>query len=285
MIRRTSNAFITIAGTLALTACSASFSIGQQTAQTDDCDGKEGKCSVAEHEARQPVIAGDLDARIHDYLLVHPEVVAEAQRGLAVKQAAERQAQAKAALAANRDATFFDPADPVIGNPKGDITLVIFTDYECPFCKKVTPEIDRLIAADSGVRVVVKEFPILGPVSETAARYALAAKAQGKYAGFHAALMASTVVEHELTEAQILDFAKASGLDIERLKKDAADPAIAATIVANRALAQKLGVSGTPGLMITGAAPDSAQIVNIRDLQGFQQAVNAARASKVASAQ
>ena len=270
----------------ALSACTVTIAPAPSQQATSDCQGGPNGCSVAAHDGwNPPPAAVDVSGQIHDYILAHPEIIAEAQRSLAMKQVAERQAQAKSVLSANRDAVFFAPSDPILGNPKGDVTLVAFTDYECPFCKKLSPEVDKLIVVDPGVRVVVKEFPILGAVSDTAARYALAANAQGKYAAFHSALMASTVQEHQLTEAQILDFAKKSGLDLDRLKRDAAEPAIAAQIAANRALAQKLAVSSTPSLMITGTSPDSAQLVNIRDLQGLQQAVNTARMSKVASAQ
>ena len=284
-LHRTSSAAILAA--LALSACSVTIAPvhDTNTATSADCQGGPNGCSVAEHEALTrslPPVAADVSGQIHDYILAHPEIIAEAQRGLAVKQAAERQAQAKASLAANRDAVFFDPADPALGNPKGDVTLVEFFDNECPFCKKLAPEIAALIKADPNVRLVMKEFPILGPVSDASARFALAAKAQGRYAALHDALMASTIQEHQLTEAQILDFAKASGLDVERLKRDAATPEIAARIAATRALAQKLAITGTPGLVVSGTSPDSAQIVNARDLQGLQQAVNVARAQKIA---
>jgi protein-disulfide isomerase len=267
---------------LTLTACTASFSIGQQPAQTDDCAGKDGKCSVAEHEARQPVVAGDLDARIHDYLLAHPEVIAETQRTASQKQVEARLAQARQAIAANRDAIFNDPEDPVIGSASGDVTIVEAFDSECPFCKKIAPEIDALIKADPGVRVVLKEYPILGPMSETAAKYALAAQRQGqnKYAAFHATLMASTIQEHQLTEANIIDFAAESGLDIARLKKDVTDPSILNRIAANRALAQKIGITGTPGVIIG----DTLQ-PGFMTLDAMKQAVTAARAKKVASVQ
>lgn len=275
----------TMAAVLTLTACSASFSVGQPgttAAQTNACSGKAGSCSVTEHEARQPVLAADLDAHIHDYLLAHPEVFAESQRVASQKLAEARLAQARQAISANRDAIFNDPTDPVIGNASGDVTVVEAFDSECPFCKKIAPEIDALIKADPGVKVVLKEYPILGPMSEIAARYALAAQRQGqdKYAALHATLMASTIQEHQLTEANILDFATKSGVDISRLKMDVNDPAILDRIAANRALAQKIGITGTPGVIIG----DTLQ-PGFMTLDAMKQAVAASRAKKVASVQ
>ena len=242
-----------------------------------DCQGPGGSCSVAAHEARQPVMAADIDTHIHDYLVAHPEVIQEAQIAGQKRLADARLAGAKKALAENRDAVFNDPADPVLGNPRGDVTIVAFTDYECPFCKRITPAIDELVKADAGVRVVLKEFPILGPMSETAARYALAAARQGKYAAFHAALMASTIGEHQLTEVQILGFAAAVGLDAARLARDAAEPAIQARIAGNRALAQSLAITGTPGLIV-GDRIQSGLIT----AESLKKAVADARARKVA---
>jgi len=238
---------------LALSACSITIAPNPSQQSAADCQGGPNGCSVAAHDALTgtlPPVATDVSGQIHDYILAHPEVIAEAQRGLAAKQAGERQAQAKKALIDNHDAVFNDPADPIIGNPKGDVTIVEAFDPECPFCKKLAPTIEELIKADPNVRVVLKEFPILGPMSESAAKYALAALRQGKYAAFHSALMASTIPEHQLTEAQVIGFAAGVGLDIVRLKKDATDPAIMSQIAANRALAQKLAITSTPSLIV-----------------------------------
>jgi protein-disulfide isomerase len=96
----------------------------------------------------------------------------------------------------------------------------------------------------------MKEFPILGPVSDLSAKYALAAMKQGRYREFHAALMNSAVAEHQLTDGQLRDFAKAAGVDVERMVKDSQDPEIAGQIAATHSLATSLGVSATPGLFV-----------------------------------
>src|SRR6516165_3972360 len=136
-------------------------------------------------EQRQAV-----ESIIHDYLLQHPEVPIEAIRAAEEKVKTEAGEKAKQALVARRSEIFDDPGTPVGGNPKGDVTLVEFFDYRCPYCKQVQPRLQELLAGDRELRIAYKEFPILGPVSLTAARAALAAKQQGKYEAFHNAMMA-----------------------------------------------------------------------------------------------
>lgn len=215
-----------------------------------DCAGTDGRCSVVQHDANEPVRRGDFEAMLKAYFDEHPEILVEVSQKLRAKQLADRQAQGRKALAENKPELFENGGDPFIGNPLGDVTLVEFFDNECPFCKKLSPAIEKLVSEDSGVRVVFKEFPILGPGSETSARYALAAIAQGKYAPFHSALMNDKTPEHQLAEPHILEIAAKAGLDVERLKRDAAQPAITARIEANRSLARKLTISATPGLVI-----------------------------------
>jgi protein-disulfide isomerase len=234
---------ISIWGAMFLSSCASAE-------PSNDCAGAGGQCSVAQHDANEPMRRGDFEAMLKAYFDEHPEIIAEVSQKLRAKQLAERQAQGKKALAENRSELFGEASDPVIGNPLGDVTLVEFFDNECPYCKKLSPAIEKLVSEDSGVRVVLKEFPILGPGSEISARYALAAIDQGKYAQFHSALMEDKTPEHQLAEPHILEIAAKAGLDVERLKKDAAQPAITARIEANRTLARKLTISGTPGLVI-----------------------------------
>lgn len=268
---------LALIATLTVSGCSASFSIGRQS---DDCAGSGGQCSVAEHEAHQPVVAGDLDARIHDYLLAHPEIVQDAQTALAKRQTEARLAQARKALTTNHDAVYADPTDAVMGNPAGDVTIVEAYDLDCPFCRALSPTLDQLIAEDHGARLVLKEYPILGPGSELAARYALAAIKQGKYAEFHRTVLASKLPEHQLDESKLDGFAATAGLDVTRLKADAADPALTRKIVHNRALVGKLGITGTPGLIIG----DQMQS-GVMTLDTLKKTVADARARKVVAAQ
>jgi protein-disulfide isomerase len=119
-----------------------------------------------------------------------------------------------------------------------------------PGCKSLQPVLARLVQEHPEVSIIYKDFPILGEGSAIAARAGLAAVKQGLYAAFHDLMMGSRIPEHQLTEAQILDRAKQAGLDIGRLQRDMADPAVEAKIAETRTLAATLGIQGTPGLLI-----------------------------------
>ncbi|MDP2332683.1 MAG: DsbA family protein [Reyranella sp.] len=185
--------------------------------------------------------------RVRDYLLEHPEVIMEAVGKLEARNRTAEESEAQAALKAQADEVFRDPANPVGGNPAGDVTMVEFFDYNCPYCRKVMGPMRETIAGDPKLRVVYKEFPILGPNSVLAAKAALAAHLQGRYVAFHEALMQAKGVADE---ASALRVAAEIGLDVERLKVDMADAAIQSAIDRNLRLAQALRISGTPGFVI-----------------------------------
>ncbi len=183
---------------------------------------------------------------IRDYLLKNPEVIEEAIRLLRAKRQEEERRHAEAAIARNGEALRAHPLSPVSGNAGGDVTVVEFFDYRCGFCKRALPAMTALLEQDPNVRVVWKEFPILGPVSDFAARAAMAADRQGRYYPFHLALMK----EPELTERKVLEIAHKTGLDTARLQQDMEDPAIQAYLEETNALAREIGVSGTPAFVI-----------------------------------
>lgn len=160
---------------------------------------------------------------------------------------AELEKASAAAAAAQSSRLLRDPKTPVLGNPDGDVTLVKFTDYQCSFCKAADPRIEKLIADDPRVRVVVKEFPILGPVSVVAAKAALASALQGKYHAYHKGLMA---YRGQLKEEEIFGIAAKVGLDVAKLKADMASPEVADQIIENFNLARALKVSLTPGYIV-----------------------------------
>lgn len=251
---------------LALAACATPTATPAPTAEQCPLDG-----ATADHSSEH------FDSMVHDYLIAHPEVLIEMSQALREKQQAAAQEKARQGIVQNRAALYSDPADPVAGNPSGTITVVEFFDAECPFCKRLAPDLQRLIAENKGVRLVYKEFPILGPGSVTAAKAALASIRQGKYEAFHNALMADATPEHQLTEAHIMEIAKSVGLDTVRLKADMASPEVAAKIYSNRALAQALGVTATPGLvigdrMVAGALPYPALLQAIDEARNTAQA-------------
>ena len=184
---------------------------------------------------------------VRDYLLKHPEVIVEAIEELQKRERADEERKAKQGLAQNKAKLFSDPASPVAGNPNGDVTLVEFFDYQCGYCKSVLSDVQRLIKDDGKLKFVFKELPILGPASVTAAKAALASRGQGKYEAFHNALMSH---RGPLDEATILKVATSVGLDTDRLRKDMESPEVQQAIGANLALAEQLGIRGTPGFVV-----------------------------------
>ncbi|RMH48564.1 MAG: DsbA family protein [Alphaproteobacteria bacterium] len=189
----------------------------------------------------------EIKALVLEAIRENPDIVMEAVEILRKRDADAQAAQAEEALRAHGKALFADPNAPVIGNPDGDVTVVEFFDYNCPYCKRVYKDVDTLIELDDGVRVVFREWPILGPGSEFAARAALAAREQGKYAEFHDAMMS---FEGRAAEPTVLKVARDVGLDIDRLKADMQAPEVDAHIAQSMALAQALGFNGTPSFVI-----------------------------------
>jgi protein-disulfide isomerase len=189
----------------------------------------------------------EFDRRVRDYLMEHPEVIIQAVQGLEARQKRADLTEVQGVLEARADEIFRDPDSPVGGNPQGDGTLVEFFDYNCPYCRKMAPVLIEAEKTDPQLRIVFKEFPILGPGSEFAARAALAAQRQGKYEAFHHALMAT---KEKVTEDSVLAAAAKVGLDVKRLKADMEDPSIQVAIDRNMALAAALRINGTPGFVI-----------------------------------
>lgn len=184
---------------------------------------------------------------VRAYLMDHPEVILEAVRRFEERQQASAQSEDQTLVTSRADEVFRAADSPVGGNPDGDITLVEFFDYNCPYCRQVGPVMIEAEKADPKLRIVYKEFPILGPNSTFAAKAALAVQKQGKYAAFHKRLMqARTAVD----ERRVMEVAAAMGIDVERMKSDMNDPDIAAAIERNLALAVALRISGTPGFVV-----------------------------------
>ena len=204
------------------------------------------------------------EQRVREYLLTNPEVIMEALQVLEGRQRAAEAETAKRTIAERSDDILNDPAAPVGGNPAGDVTLVEFFDYNCPYCRRVAPTVTELEEADPDLRLVYKEFPILGPGSEFAARAALAARKQGKYVPFHNALMRAT---DQVTEQTVIEIAREVGLDTERLEQDMRDPAIDDAIARNLQLANALGITGTPSFVIGDRMVPGA--ADFRTLQGL----------------
>lgn len=209
------------------------------------------------------------EARVREYLLEHPEVVVEAIERWRSQQAETEAARVAALIDEHRETLFRHPDDPVGGNPGGDVTLVEFMDYNCVFCRRIFPALLDLRQRDSQLRVVFKEFPILGLGSEFAARAALAAREQDRYQPFHDAMLQ---VEGVLDEARVLAIAGELGLDLERLRKDMDNPGFEAMFQRNYRLAKELGITGTPSFVIGEQLVDGAV-----DLETLETLIREAR--------
>lgn len=198
-----------------------------------------------------PVQKKQIEGVVRDYIMQNPEIVIQSLQGYQQKQIAEQSKkfeniQKNTPKYANE--LFHQTSDPIAGNPKGAVTVVEFFDYQCPHCIDMTATLDNVLKTNPNVKVVLKEFPIRGPMSEVATKAALAANKQGKYFPFHLALMSSKT--EPLTENVIYDIAKSSGLNVDQLKKDMKDPSIDQQIKTNYKLAKDLEIMFTPVFFI-----------------------------------
>ncbi|MCA1511215.1 DsbA family protein [Bradyrhizobium sp. NBAIM01] len=168
-----------------------------------------------------------------------------------------------------------DPDTPVAGNPDGNITIVEWSDYNCPYCRKLEPELRQVVQDDGKARLVMKDWPILGPVSVTAARSALAAKFQGKYHQAHDALIG---VSSRLTEPRINELLAAAGVDMDRLKRDLIGHAkdIDAILKRNNEQAEAFGFQGTPSFIV-----GKYRVPGVLSMTEFEQVIADARKAKM----
>lgn len=184
---------------------------------------------------------------VRDYLVENPEVLIEAFRVLEEREQAASLAETKAAIAKSRAAIYDNPDDYVAGNPKGDVTLVEFFDYTCGHCKRSFEPLMAFVKADGNIRLVLKEFPILGPSALTATKAAIAARKQNRYFEMHQALYRH---KGQIDEKAIMDIAEDLDIDTARLRKDMEDPAIAEQVSRQYNLAEVLGIDGTPAFIV-----------------------------------
>jgi protein-disulfide isomerase len=206
----------------------------------------------------------ELENAIEQYIRSHPEVIEQSLQALETKRQAEEKARQQTAIGKRQQDLLHDPSSPVSGNPDGEITLVEFFDYRCGFCKRAAAAVTQLQKEDPKIRVVYKDFPILGEPSEMAAKAALASRAQGKHQAFHEALLAS---KNELTKEELLRVAAGVGLDTKRLEREIDNPEWQVIIDRNRALAKDLGINGTPGFIVgTELRPGALDLNGLKEL-------------------
>ena len=207
-----------------------------------------------------PAAAIDLDAltgaerdafraEVRAYLLDNPEVLMEAFEVLEMRQQASEAEAADMAIAANADLLYNSEFDWVGGNPDGDIVMVEFLDYRCGFCRRAHPEVDDLVDFDGDIKLIVKEFPILGEQSLLASRFAIATRialGDDAYATVHDGLFE---MRGDVSAPTLRDMAEGAGLDAGAIMAAMDDPLVDATIEANHMLGQRLGISGTPSFV------------------------------------
>jgi protein-disulfide isomerase len=202
---------------------------------------------VASKEGLSAEQRKEVESIIKDYLINNPEVMMEVQSALEAKMEKVQAERTATVIKENASAIFRPASSPIVGNAKGDVTVIEFFDYNCPYCKKAFHEVAELVDKDKNVKLILKEFPILSKGSEEAAKVALAAKMQGKYWEFHRAVQEA---QGQTNEAAALRVAEKVGLDMARLKKDMASPDVKKEIDETRALAARLGIQGTPHFLV-----------------------------------
>jgi protein-disulfide isomerase len=219
---------------------------------------------------------GEIETIIKTYLVSHPEVVEEAMAELTKRQAAAETEKHEASVASNADAIFNSPRGVTLGNKDGDVTFVEFFDYNCGYCKRAMSDMLDLLKSDSKLKVVLKEFPVLGEGSVEAAKVAVAVRMQDpggkKYLDFHQRLLGG---RGPADKARAMAAAKEAGLDTARIEKDIASPEVRATIEENFKLAEAMGMNGTPSYVI-----GKQVVVGAVGLDGLKEKISTARCGK-----
>lgn len=208
----------------------------------------------------------EIEKLVHDYIMSNPQVILDAVRAHQIAQEAHEEAERQRRLVSMQDQLENTPTSPNGGNLNGDVTVVEFFDYRCGYCKRVHDTVMDTVKDDGNVRLVYKEFPVLGPDSIAAARAALGVffNEKDKYFPFNDALMRS---RGGLNEARVLEIAKSIGLDPELVKKNMDDPRVNAELASTIALAEALGIRGTPAFVVNKTlvpgALDAATLKNL----------------------
>lgn len=208
----------------------------------------------------------DVEGIVRDFIVNNPQLILSSVDDYQKRTMEEQQT---AAVKSNQDRLYRNERSPFIGNEKGDVTIVEFFDYNCGYCKKVLPEIEALVKEDKNVKIVFKELPILGPSSELAAKWALAAHRQNKYFEFHSRLMKH---QGQINADVLTRVASEAGLNIDKAREDAEGTEILIALEQNRGLAAQMNINGTPAFVlgeeiVPGALPISEMKVKIQEIR------------------
>ena len=223
-----------------------------------------------------PAQRSSIEDIVRQYLIAHPEVLQEAMAELEKRTAAAEAEKHKAAVKEHAANLFSSPRQVTLGNPNGNVTFVEFFDYNCGYCKRAMDDMLTLMKQDSNLKVVLKEFPVLGPGSVEAARVAVAVRMQDKsgkkYLEFHTRLLGG---RGQADKARAMAVAKEVGFDIARIEKDFASAEVKAQIEESMKLAEALGLNGTPSYVV-----GSDVVVGAVGLKTLKEKVNSARCGK-----
>jgi len=235
-----------------------------------------GASTMASAEGFSESQRGDIESIVRNYLLAHPEVLEEAMAELTKRQQADEAAKHEASVAQNASLIFNSPRGVTLGNPNGDVTFVEFFDYNCGYCKRAMSDMLDLMKADSKLKVVLKEFPVLSPGSVEAAQVAVAVRMQDptgkKYLDFHQKLLGG---RGPADKAHAIQAAKEAGLDVARIEKDITSPEVRSTIEENFKLAEAMGMNGTPSYVI-----GKQVVIGAIGLDGLKEKIGVARCGK-----
>jgi len=231
---------------------------------------------VARAAEFSPAQRSEIESIVREYLLSHPEILPEVAAELDKRQTAANAERQKSAVQQYAKALYSSPYQVTLGNPNGDVTFVEFFDYNCTYCKHAMSDMLTLLKDDPKLKVVLKEFPVLGPGSDEAAQVAVAVRMQDKtgkkYLEFHQKLLGGRGAANG---ARALAVAKEVGLDMTQLAKDIKSPEVQATIEENRKLADALALNGTPSYVIGDKV-----VVGAVGLPTLRQDINTARCGK-----
>ena len=253
---------MTFRSCLVAAACSAFFAIAiPQISRADELTAGQ---------------KSEVERILRDYLIAHPEVIQDAMAELDKRQSAAEAEKHKATINQNAATIFSSPRQVVLGNPDGNVTFVEFFDYNCGYCKRAMDDMLTLLKDDPKLKIVLKEFPVLGPGSVEAAQVAVAVRMQDKtgkkYLEFHQKLLGG---RGQADKARALAVAKDVGLDMARLEKDLASAEVKATLQESFKLAESLGLNGTPSYVIGDNV-----VVGAVGLESLKEKVNTSRCGK-----
>jgi protein-disulfide isomerase len=221
-----------------------------------------------------PFTKGDIQAVIKQYILDNPDLVMASLEKMREKQKEDVEVLMHKAAAENKQALQSDKSDPSVGNPNGNVTITEFYDYHCGYCKQVVPVMTQLLQDDKNVRIVFKDFPILSPDSEIAAKASIAFYNlnKDKFFDYHTALMKE---QGKFDETRVAELASQFGVTADAMKAEMAKPAVSETLKKHKELGQKLAITGTPMIYV-----DTLLMAGAGKLEDLKALVKKAREAK-----